>query len=230
MAVFVGIDEAGLGPILGPLCYGLISFIIPDDEALSWRKDLKKIIKDQCLSLNDSKKIYQGSGKIKKLNKAVSDTLGFLSDEINPVVINELFLNTSLNAKGNLECYPFYKDVLLANLPSKTNSVLSRQRSWKVDISVTACFEGEMNKVFSHEVNKSGLCLLKISSLIESVILAYPKEKIIFSIDKQGGRQFYSNFINDMFPFASIEIIKETPDISEYYLEINGAKFAVWLL
>jgi ribonuclease HII len=224
MAVFTGIDEAGLGPVLGPLCYGLVSFIIPDDEVDTWRETLKKIIKEEELFVDDSKKIFQGPDKFAKLEKAITDVFGFYVSEKERLQVQNIFLNTAINKKGNWSYYPFYKSVLTSFFPPKIKAILVKHPNWKVKLAVTSCFEGEMNEVFDNGVNKSEMALLKVGALIESVLSVHTQENITFSIDKQGGKQYYSNFINDIFPFAPIETIQETPDVSEYFLLRNKQK------
>ncbi|NRA40340.1 MAG: hypothetical protein HRU15_19505, partial [Planctomycetes bacterium] len=57
---FSGIDEAGLGPLLGPLSIARCSVTADDDCDLSAR------FQQASIGIGDSKKIYT-SGKIKKL-------------------------------------------------------------------------------------------------------------------------------------------------------------------
>ena len=86
MAVLAGIDEAGYGPLLGPLVVSASAFSIPDSllKADLWQL-LKKSIANQRrhlagrLLITDSKKAYSrksGIGHIQKTTLAMLRILG----------------------------------------------------------------------------------------------------------------------------------------------------------
>ena len=79
MAYLIGIDEAGYGPFLGPLCIAATYWSLPDD-LLSDHVELYSLL-DQLVStslkdksrimIGDSKQAYKPGGGLKNLERAV---------------------------------------------------------------------------------------------------------------------------------------------------------------
>ena len=57
MLVYAGIDEAGYGPMLGPLCIGAATFILPDADPADGAPDLWDLLSEAvCRKVSDKKK------------------------------------------------------------------------------------------------------------------------------------------------------------------------------
>ena len=68
----VGVDEAGLGPTLGPLVIGAFSTEGPRDFfAALGRAVGPPGCEDESIEIGDSKRIYQGSRKLVRLERSV---------------------------------------------------------------------------------------------------------------------------------------------------------------
>ncbi len=78
MAVLVGIDEAGYGPILGPLVVSSVGYYVPDEllKADLWKVLERAVAKQKRhlagrLLITDSKKAYSKSKGLGSLRRAV---------------------------------------------------------------------------------------------------------------------------------------------------------------
>jgi ribonuclease HII len=116
MAILVGIDEAGFGPILGPLVVSSSAFRVPDN--LVWAnlwEILCKSVSEKRAKLNgrlliaDSKKAFTRSVGLKHLRKTVLATLTYLGKD--PKSLTDLILALSPDCLSHLNEYPWYKKI-----------------------------------------------------------------------------------------------------------------------
>jgi ribonuclease HII len=116
MAILVGIDEAGFGPILGPLVVSSSTFRVPDN--LIW-KNLWEVLRTSVsdkrnglrgrLLIVDSKKAFTRSLGIKHLRRTVLAVLKHLGSE--PSRAGELISTLCPDCLEHLAQYPWYKQL-----------------------------------------------------------------------------------------------------------------------
>jgi hypothetical protein len=239
MVVLVGIDEAGFGPILGPLVVSSSTFSLPQHLLTTdlWQV-LKKSVGDKRkhlagrLLIADSKKVYSKSLGIRHLERSVLACLRCLGEE--PGTLAELVELVCPNCLEQLSDYPWYKDAgdyclstdsadraiassVLADDLTSNDIELLELKSYCLEVA-------HYNKMVSSVKNKANVLFTAASVLIKNSFDNFAGDDLQIIIDRQGGRVRYRKALQLMFPDTELKIIRESPDVSSYELETKGKR------
>ena len=238
MAVLVGIDEAGYGPILGPLVVSSAAFSVPDEllradlwEKLSRAAGSKKAGLNGRLLITDSKKAYSKSAGIGHLRRTVLASLGCM--QCCPTDAAELLAILCQQSCPRLSEYPWYEN--LKDFPLGANdddihiasSVLEKTlaaNGMKLLLIKADCLDvGHYNRMVSAVKNKARVLFTAVSGLIKDAIDNCPAgETIQIIVDRQGGRINYRNALSLMFGGMDIQVVRQDATISSYQLTGDG--------
>lgn len=191
--LWVGFDEAGLGPILGPLSLSIFTtsktfdFPILDSKKVHKKGNLKPL-KKRC-------NLYCPNLKFLNLDDSIADlnTIGCTKE---PWLMNESSINDEFNTL-------FHHQEDDINLYSRLISV------------------GDYNKVLSSGLNKADTVLHFMLPMIQKVIEESPNfDRVNLMFDRLGGRKKYRPILEKW--GLNIASSHENPDISRYYGNLNG--------
>ena len=230
MAVRVGIDEAGFGPILGPLVVSSCTFSLGDDLLGQdlWQVLRKSVAKTRRhlrgrLLVTDSKKAHSKSMGLKHLERTVLSALGCLDHDI-----QSLTQLLGVLCPDGLGAYPWYQDlqecVLASEDPDKAiaGSVLQQdmaQAGAKLLRVESRCLDvAYYNKLVGTVRNKSNVLFTQTCSLIQHAFDDFPGVDLHVVVDRQGGRVHYRDSLLRMFPGMDLRIVSEDQDASAYVL------------
>ena len=237
MAVIVGIDEAGFGPILGPLVISSSTFLLPHHLLTSdlWQV-LKKSVADRRRHLAgrvliaDSKKAFSKSLGIKHLQRTVLACLKCLGKE--PATLTELLSLVSADCLERLNSYPWYKDAggrrILADktdvaiASSVLQDDLTSNKLKLLELKSCCLDVAYYNKMVTAVRNKGSVLFTATCALINSAFDNFGADGLHIIIDRQGGRVRYCRVLQRMFPDMQLKILKETPAASSYELLRDG--------
>ncbi|MHC4353786.1 MAG: hypothetical protein ACYTE3_30955 [Planctomycetota bacterium] len=237
MAILVGIDEAGFGPILGPLVVSSSTFSLPHDllKADLWqvlRKSLSNTRKRLAgrLLVADSKKAYSKSIGIKHLERTVLSALLCLGKE--PATLTELAELLCPTCLERWNDYPWYADVgshdlsvddadkviasaVLADDLNSNGMQLLQMESCCLDVAY-------YNRMVAAVKNKANVLFTATSRLIKTAYDNFGGDDLNIMVDRQGGRVHYRRNLQRMFGDMELKILRESPATSSYELKANG--------
>lgn len=226
MPIIAGIDEAGYGPLLGPLVITSTIFDIPDhckDNLWSLLKDaVSREIKgrNNRIVVNDSKKVYSPSIGLRLLEDAVLSFMYYLRDELKS--FRQLLSRFSYQryADPDLDIYPWHheKDILFPVVAHPSDvlmhanllkDVLDKNKVKLLDIQTIPIPVYDFNKEIRQTGNKGTLLFNNCARLLMVIWEMFGEMTPTIYIDKHGGRNRYLPLLYKAFKGCYIKIVKE---------------------
>jgi len=237
MFVYAGIDEAGYGPMFGPLVISRSTFVLDQQEQALEPPSLWTLLKSAVckkptdkkrrLAINDSKLLYKPAYTLEHLERGV---LSFLStSEIVPMNLNDLLEKIAYDELSHCIRHDWYHSPNgEPNVPYKI-SPLQLDRSKKrlhtamqknsihlANVKAAVVFEDRFNRMVKITGSKAGCAWNFVSGHLESIWSEFGEYHPMVVVDRQGGRKTYQNLLESVFTPAAVAIIYEHPQKSFY--------------
>lgn len=248
MAIVAGIDEAGLGPLMGPLVVSAVAFELPDELAdvsmwdlLSAAVARKPGRRRSKIAVGDSKKMYsrQKKNALEHLERAVLAMLSTRGRK--PRSLKSLLNCVSPAAAEHVDSYPWYAyaDLPLPHCISETdiafaaNSLEAAMQNAGVSLLAArseTMFVRQFNQMVQATDNKSTM-LFDITSRLMVYLWGKSAGKTLkMHVDRQGGRVRYLPSLQRVFHEfgCKFKILDETETFSAYRITADDRQAEIF--
>jgi ribonuclease HII len=236
MAIVAGVDEAGFGPVLGPLVVSGTAFRVPEasvDQCL-WDA-LRETCSDRPahaarkLVITDSKKLHKSRCDLGPLERAALVMLAVSGSK--PATLDELLEHVAPETRAALHHYPWYAARSLAiptsreigDVATRANAIRRNAREQGVEFMAAfsePLLEGQYNRMVNAARNKAVVLMGQALKVIDRILRAAPDENVTIFVDRLGGRMHYREALATSFPEYEFFILEESTERSAYRL--NG--------
>lgn len=242
--ILAGIDEAGYGPILGPLCVACCALRLPefaaDPEAPPpdlWKPlrrcaARKRDRKGRKLHINDSKQVYSPALGLAELERSVlawtiasgasCGDLESLLRAVAPCVLEDLpaveWYELPRDESHPLECEP-------APVAIAANALRHECRRHNIQPLLPRArllLEERFNQMTTATRNKSSVLFSITAEHIDRLLREHAGEGLVIVCDRHGGRSHYASLLRLMFEEWNLTVLAETETRADYILRRGG--------
>ena len=173
--ILAGIDEAGYGPLLGPLVVGCCAFDLPDADPQAplpclWKRLRKLVSKSRNRSgkkihVNDSKQVYSPSIGLRELERSVL-ILAHAGGLTHAADFTDFLRDVAMHVLDDLHEYPWYK-LELERFPLENDAIslrlfanalrleMERSQARCVHLAARVVLERQLNRMVAATRNKA---------------------------------------------------------------------------
>lgn len=242
MALIIGIDEAGYGPLLGPLVVSAVALSVPDElvEADFWMVLSRSITRSARSSrgrvvINDSKTVFKPRQGLGMLQRSVLSVL--CAWKVRSKTLAQLLSALDPECIFRLRSYPWHQALdqqyISADWPDLelAGSILQRDMSANgvalVMIAVRCIDVVYYNNLMERLRNKATVLFCQTCGLMHQVVTSTDQAHIVCLVDRQGGRVQYRAQLQTMFPDCGMTVVHEDQQSSIYQLSWPGRRLEV---
>jgi ribonuclease HII len=215
---FGGIDEAGYGPLLGPLS---ICGVAAEAEDLA---ALKLGFRKARTGAKDSKQVHV-SGDIGAIEAVALPAIAWLSGRMPGTALEcfELLGETAASHHG----IPWLVEAAGLRLPVAA----PRLKQWKLPGVEPRSLAGrivqprEFNADTRAGTNRADIELASVGALLRAIVAPDSAAEVV--VDRLGGRRYYHGFLQSLWPEAMVLIEEEAPLASAYRVVAPRAEQSV---
>jgi ribonuclease HII len=246
MLVYAGIDEAGYGPMLGPLCVACCAFVLDEADPAAGAPNLWSILGDAVcrsksdrrkrIAVDDSKKLKgaktsRTAHPLKHLERAV---LAFAAPE-GDLPADDAALFDRLGVR--VADHPWYasRTALPLGQSDEELRIASARLHRAMDSAAARCRLLRCKAIDAQAFNegvermgrKSNVNFGAAMRLADAVWRAWPHAHPRVIVDRQGGRTHYLRQLQMTWPEAQLRIVAESEEVSRYRLDREGSLLTI---
>jgi hypothetical protein len=238
MLIYAGIDEAGYGPLLGPLVVARSVFRV-DGAAASTAPPLWTLLrsavcrgvadKKRRIAVDDSKRVYNAGLGLGHLERGV---LGFLhaAGERTDCLADLLALVAHDRASRKISL-AWYEDAAggpqlplaaepadLERCAGRLTRALQRSGVALLETNAAVVFEDRFKHILGGCRSNAACSWRFVAGHLRAIWERYGEQQPLVVVDRQGGRQNYLDLLAALFPWTQLRLLRATPRESSYQI------------
>lgn len=232
MPLLVGIDEAGYGPLLGPLVVAASLWRVRRDDLRAdlWQR-LDPVVTRRSkrdgwqLRIDDSKAVYQRGKGLVTLERPVLACAAAAGIELSTLHALVVALTGHGLEQASMPWYRQADESLPLDAATQYDAIARRLKRQAQDAGI-ACAgplaeivpECRYNDRIAHTGNKATIVVEQVLRLIQRAAARATGEMLVVRVDRLGGRTRYDHILRLAFPERHLHVIEAGSQRSRYRL------------